>query len=530
MCVRQQGSNFSANSNSILTIGNFESQKVTLRSHFSPTLSWLPAKVAIANATSTISHKMGLKVSIPTVLAQLFLTIFADFDPEQDDIRDDEDDSNTSDEDNEFDGREHYVDVGKSKLRKPKEVALGPQYRGSKVGREELDSDEEGDDPFEKGFDEEESDEEGLDGDEVSNEDEDMADGTDDTDLSEDEEDEKKKAGISAKPIGKEDLEDLKKGLKQYTGKSLSQANQEEAEKGRAVKRQRTAFDSLLNTRMKLQKSLIASNTIVGTSSDRIENEKENAQQALEAAETAAFNLWNSLNSFREDIIAARTGKKRKRSTFSIETPTEDLWKHFQAHEAESRPIRDGVLKKWSQKASGQTTQSNRINQNAATQTPIVDSIKEQLTNPERLIKRAQAPRSCAPLQLSKRITTDEKIYDDADFYGLLLKELLEQKSADSVAASNIDLGFQMKREAKTKRNVDTKASKGRKLRYTVHEKLQNFMVPEDRTKWGERQADELFGSLFGQRLGLKEDGESEDEEMEDGIDGEEAGMLMFRS
>ncbi|KAI7140216.1 hypothetical protein KC352_g29632, partial [Hortaea werneckii] len=116
--------------------------------------------------------------------------------------------------------------------------------------------------------------------------------------------------------------------------------------------------------------------------------------------------------------------------------------------------------------------------------------------------------------------------------YGLLLKELLEQKSADSVAASNIDLSFQMRRDNKTKKNVDTKASKGRKLRYTVHEKLQNFMVPEDRASWGERQTDELFGSLFGQRLGLAEDGkEDEDEGMEDAqdVDPAEAGLMMFR-
>jgi protein AATF/BFR2 len=89
-----------------------------------------------------------------------------------------------------------------------------------------------------------------------------------------------------------------------------------------------------------------------------------------------------------------------------------------------------------------------------------------------------------------------------------------------------------MRREAKTKRNVDTKASKGRKLKYAVHEKLQNFMAPEERGKWGERQTDELFGSLFGQRLGLAENLDEDAEEMaEDDKDAadEEAGLMMFR-
>jgi protein AATF/BFR2 len=45
---------------------------------------------------------------------------------------------------------------------------------------------------------------------------------------------------------------------------------------------------------------------------------------------------------------------------------------------------------------------------------------------------------------------------------------------------------------------VDTKASKGRKLRYTAHEKIQNFMVPIPRATWHEEQIDELFASLLG--------------------------------
>jgi protein AATF/BFR2 len=161
-----------------------------------------------------------------------------------------------------------------------------------------------------------------------------------------------------------------------------------------------------------------------------------------------------------------------------------------------------------------------------------VDILQEQLHG-DRLTKRARTPRSCAPLQLAAASTSaPSSIYDDADFYGLLLQSLLEQRSADSIAASSsislsLPTGFQMRREAKTKKNIDTKASKGRKMRYTVHEKLQNFMAPEDRGVWGERAADELFGSLFGARMGLGEDEVSEREE--EGEE-EEAGLMMFRS
>ncbi|CAK3984054.1 related to Che-1 [Lecanosticta acicola] len=473
-------------------------------------------------------------------------TTVQDFDPEEEHVAPASEDESDGDEEGEdFDGREHYADVGKSKLRTAKAVPLGPQYGGSKVGREELE-DEEDDDPFSRGFDEEGSsedggfeeysDEDGIDESEAGEEE--MLDGTDDTDLSEEEEE-----VVTHRPkvLKKEEEEAALAAVKQIqdqslqraASKSLLQANQEEAEKGRAIKGQRATFDALLNTRMKLQKSLIATNTLVGTAPDQIASERSDAYQALEAAETAAFTLWESLNSFRDDLLAARTGEKRKRSAFSIDTSTEELWNHFQLQEKQSRKDRNSVLKKWSIKTQGPSaqTQKGRLNQSTEPAT-IIEVLEQQLSN-DRVLKRAHAPRSCAPLQAEQRVTEDPKIYDDADFYGLLLKELLEQKAQDSVTASNIDLGFQMRREAKTKRNVDTKASKGRKLRYTAHEKLENFMAPEDRTRWGERQADELFGSLFGQRLrlGEREDEDEEgDDEMEGGVDAEEAGLLMFRS
>ena len=168
-----------------------------------------------------------------------------------------------------------------------------------------------------------------------------------------------------------------------------------------------------------------------------------------------------------------------------------------------------------------------RLNQDR--QATIVDVLQEQLSNMDRLVKKTHAPRSCAPLQAGQRVAEDPAIYDDADFYGILLKELLEQKSHDSVAASSIDIGVQLRRDNKTKRHVDTKASKGRKLRYTVQEKLQNFMAPEPRAAWPERQADELFGSLFGQRMQLGERDE-DSAGSDDEIDPAEAGLLMFKS
>jgi len=437
-------------------------------------------------------------------------------------------------EDKSASAREHYAPVGKSKLRKPKEIALGPQYSGSRVTRDAVDGDDDEDDPFARGFDEEDS--EADDQDSEEDEDEELEDGTDATDMSDEEENETE-ALPQDEPEDRAELRKIMATEQKAVAASISAANKQDAEKGRAVKRQRTTFDSLLNTRIKMQKSLIAANTLVAPTDEGYESQISEAQDALDAAETAAYNLWSSLTAFRDQLTTARTGEKRKRPAFSAKTSTDKLWAYTQEQEEQAVPQRNVVLQKWSAKARGVTAQpqSGRLNNTA--QATIIDVLNEHLTAPDRLLKRVHTPRSCAPVQLAARVLEDPKIYDDADFYGLLLKELLEAKSASSeglTAATNLDLSNMntMRREAKTKRNVDTKASKGRKLKYAVHEKLQNFMAPEERGKWGERQTDELFRSLFGQRLGLAENLDEDAEEMvEDDKDAadEEAGLMMFR-
>jgi protein AATF/BFR2 len=85
-------------------------------------------------------------------------------------------------------------------------------------------------------------------------------------------------------------------------------------------------------------------------------------------------------------------------------------------------------------------------------------------------------------------------------------------------------------------KRVDTKASKGRKVRYTVHEKLQNFAAEEERSTWEEGARREFFGSLFGRRGILDEGHDGLDAEecrvgSEDGvIDGEADALRLFRT
>jgi protein AATF/BFR2 len=457
-------------------------------------------------------------------------------------------------------------------LRKQELEPLGPRYEGARIGRDEALHDDEEDDPFAKGLDDASSSEDdSRDGDKMSqtknrsavrngpgsrdetSDSDDQSDGDsyeavdgEDGDAAEDDEDDEDYEDghgmVSDDNDGQDQeqrdsrarLRKLMNEEQKNVASTISQAVKADADKGRAVKEQRILFNSLLNSRIRLQRSLISINSIPlaepipGASA-------HDGESAIAKAEAAAFKLWSSLNGLREDLRSARTGTKRKRSDFDAATSTSSLWNHMQSLETDSIPYRQSVLSKWSSKTRPTTSMPNANRfVPAASQESIIDVLTSHLHDMPRLLQRARTPRSCAPIQASMPATagndTQSAVYDDADLYSLLLKALLEQASADiDTSTMSIPQQWQLARQAKTKKVVDTKASKGRKIRYTVHEKLQNFMAPEDRGEWGDRQRDELFSGLLGMRGTLREDADESDEEMgEDEIGGENIGLTLF--
>lgn len=365
---------------------------------------------------------------------------------------------------------------------------------------------------------------------EEDNEDGEEGSGDEDEDEDEDDEDDDDKNDVNAE-LKKIMAEDEKKIVSTF-----SKAAQADAQKGVAVRSQRRIFDSILNLRIRLQKALIAANTF-----NCVEKPEKFKEKPYKAAEEAAVKLWNTIdsvrNSFLPEQVKAKAGEKRKRDTIELDTPEQDIWDALEAVEGPANKYRRQVLDKWSTRVRSTTasmTKERRLAQSAGSQS-LVSVLDDQLLSADRLIKKARTPRSCAPAQAAKKVEEDAEIYDDADFYQLLLKELVDQRSSDSAAPgeSVATVRWAALKEAKTRKQVDRKASKGRKLRFTVHEKLQNFMAPEDRRSWEEHAIDRFFGTLFGQKMVLKEDEdaekEDEDEEMV-GVSVEEAGLKLFRS
>lgn len=213
----------------------------------------------------------------------------------------------------------------------------------------------------------------------------------------------------------------------------------------------------------------------------------------------------------KHDTKLNASGGIRKRKLTDYENHIAESHKKFKS-------FRDSTIQKWNEKTRIATAAKIK---NAPTNT-ILQQISYILSDRDKLIRRTQLKRSDYDIIGYKKesteiiednmalnpITRDRKeddeyipeIFDDSDFYHQLLRELIECKSADisdPIQLSRQWISLQQMR-SKMKRKVDTKATKGRKIKYVVHNKLVNYMAPEKSTKWNEESTNELYNSLFG--------------------------------
>ncbi|CBJ28736.1 conserved unknown protein [Ectocarpus siliculosus] len=86
----------------------------------------------------------------------------------------------------------------------------------------------------------------------------------------------------------------------------------------------------------------------------------------------------------------------------------------------------------------------------------------------------------------------DLEVVDDRNLYQHLLKEFMDASGTAGSGYSAVPV-----RRKSRKKSVDRKASKGRKIKYVTHPKMQNFMFPQE-YEAPPMEPSELFASLFG--------------------------------
>ena len=93
------------------------------------------------------------------------------------------------------------------------------------------------------------------------------------------------------------------------------------------------------------------------------------------------------------------------------------------------------------------------------------------------------------------RDSNEEEMFDDSKIYQQLLKDFVANSTtADGTAGNRLNT----KSKKSKKKEVDRRASKGRKIRYKEIPKLVNFTFPLSRPQNSNLDQDEWFRSLFG--------------------------------
>nr|KAG5694189.1 hypothetical protein BaRGS_016035 [Batillaria attramentaria] len=378
---------------------------------------------------------------------------------------------------NDFDGDDD-VDVEATQLRRRAGHDLlesDKRYKGERTSRKDLydledsasgqeESDEEIDSDEADG-DEDEMDDEGdetVDAEGAAADSEEIEESEDESeeDRGDDESDEEiasDDAGSAAEEEEEEEETDRADGVRQFSAVN----REDEVAKGKAVVAQlaQSQLQSLLSVLLQIQAKLLHKNpetkNVAGSALSHTSPSKESVKREREVEEEEATSA-----------------------------------KRF----AGFRAFRNETLEKW----DNNTRLGSKLKSFSAFNTSVLKQIDQVLSDKDRLVKRTQVNRAAKNTE-KVEAAHDAEVFNDDDFYHILLRELIERKN-DSSDATDITrqwLEIQKMRSNVKRKTVDTRASKGRKLRYNIHKKMVNFMAPVDTSTWSTEAKNDLFKSLF---------------------------------
>ena len=307
------------------------------------------------------------------------------------------------------------------------------------------------------------------------------------------------------------------------------QANRDSVvKKGSAIKNQLLIWEKLLESRIQLQKVLTKVNKLPQTPGiiqehnnktfkDFMSIGDEQHKLGVKESQRALANLLDkficlqdSLFQFEDDADeddqedTSPPKKKKKLLDYSL---------MLEVRHNRLVPHRNSIIDKWNDKT--RLSSGNATNKNfSAFETSTLRQIEHILSDKARLIARTQTKRTlyrilgCLETEEEAETATNghgtnPEIFDDDDFYHQLLRELIDRKTGDVTDPAKLGRHWLQiqKMRSKSKKSVDTKASKGRKTRYEIHAKLVNFMAPSKYCAWKDDAKNELYSSLFGKAL-----------------------------
>nr|XP_033325602.1 protein AATF [Megalopta genalis] len=444
---------------------------------------------------------------------------------------------------------------------------LDERYKGKKISRKDVYSDD-NNSINTTDYDEEESKEEEIEEDETNSleddeeksyndesSDDENYDSNENNDSTEDEINDDESAESNM-----EEKDDENVNVKKKTNfQTISHTNlRADIEKGNCVRNQLKLWESLLEVRIKLQKCLVTSNQMpqhdiytnfkenieymkkVNESRDGLkillnnmlqlqtvltkqypetvnlssQNRKRKAEENIDseminsddAMDEEILSDTGDENDMDDKLVSDEDKEHNTKNMFNEKLKLNKYEKIINESHKSYIDYRNSVIQKWNEKTK---LVSGKLNKD--TNQTTLKQIEFALSDKNKLQKKTQLKRSEYKIvgkvdsvedDEGRRVQEyDPEIYDDDDFYHQLLRDLIEHKSAD--VTDPIQLSKQwiqlQNMRSKMKRKIDTRATKGRRIRYNVHNKLVNFMAPITiNDTWSDQAKDELYNSLFG--------------------------------
>ncbi|KAL8573325.1 hypothetical protein ACOMHN_032787 [Nucella lapillus] len=250
----------------------------------------------------------------------------------------------------------------------------------------------------------------------------------------------------------------------------------DEGEKAQAVVQQLDLWDRLMEARIQLQKVVSMANRLPSGPRDHASPLLSEASDGLLEMNCTLYNIHNSPSSPR-----------KRKADVDVDALA------LESHQSLSRE-RNNILTFWDEKTR---LASKKFKSFKSYQTPVVKQVEQILSDRDRLVRRTQVIRDA---EAPDACQTSEEVMDDNDFYQRLLKNLIESKASEestlSVSASQWLEVQRLRGKKKKKKDIDTSASKGRKLRYNVLSKMVNILAPIEDSTWSEDARNEFFKNL----------------------------------
>ncbi|EEC70796.1 hypothetical protein OsI_02244 [Oryza sativa Indica Group] len=288
---------------------------------------------------------------------------------------------------------------------------------------------------------------------------------------------------------------------------TLKQHRDDDVSKGQAVKNQKVLWDKALEMRFLLQKAFSTSNKLPKEPirSMFCDHNQEIEQAYLDLLNSSKQTL-GSMMELQEALLERNRATKDVTDTDNSSelNGEDDEWSEVQKLQKRITPFRNSEIDKWQRKTQVTTGAAALKGKLHAFNQNISDQVTSYMRDPSRMINRMHLRKSTLGVfgeevgehennKEENNTEGDPELVDDSEFYQQLLKEFLE--SCDAGASESAFYALK-KQQHKKRKLVDRRASKSRKIRYHVHEKIANFMAPVPMVI--PPMAPKLFENLFG--------------------------------